>query len=125
VSILRPLFIQSYNTEYLAQHWAEKYPNLIISHLFPGVVGTNSAANSGFPFPIPQVAALASYGLPSAEQYSAVPFYLHTHPEGSRYLRGGEANLLGPTLKRYDMSKNVATKEARQGVVDKLKTYGF
>ncbi|UZJ54578.1 hypothetical protein CBS101457_003898 [Exobasidium rhododendri] len=107
------------------QHWAEQYPNLTISHLFPGIVGTKSAANSGFPFPIPQVASLASYVLPSAEQYAEVPFYLHTHAEGGRYLRGGEVNLFGPTLKRYDISKNVATKEARQGVVDKLKSYGL
>lgn len=97
----------------------------MISHLFPGIVGTKSAANSGFPFPIPQVASLASYVLPSAEQYSAIPFYLHANPEGTRYLRSGEANLFGPSLKRYEISKNVATKEARQAVVDKLKKYGF
>lgn len=107
------------------QDFAERYPTVSISHLFPNIVGTNSAANSGFPFPIPQLFNLASFALPSPEQYSAVPFYLHASPEGNRYLRSGEANLFSPSLKRYEISKNVATKEARQAVVAKLKSYGF
>lgn len=63
--------------------------------------------------------------MPSPEQYGALPTYLHVTEEGRRYLRGGEANLLGVTLKRYEVSKNVATKEAREAVVAKLKSYGF
>lgn len=88
-------------------------------------MGTNAAANSGFPMPIPQIAGLASYVLPSAEQFASVPFYLHANPEGMRYLRSGEANLFSPSLKRMDLSRNVATREARQAVVDKLRSYGF
>jgi hypothetical protein len=109
----------------LFQDFAERYPNVSFSHLFPAIVGTKAAANSGFPFPIPQVYSLASLVLPSADQYAAVPFYLHATQEGSRYLRSGEANLLSSTLKRYDISKNVATKETRQAVVAKMRSYGF
>lgn len=69
--------------------------------------------------------AMASYILPSAEQYSSVPFYLHANPQGSQYLEKGKVNLLGPSLQRYDISKNVATKEARQSIVDGLNSYGF
>jgi hypothetical protein len=97
----------------------------MISHLFPGIVGTNAAGNVGFPFPFPQISYLASFVVPSPEQYAAVPFYLHANPEGTRYLRSGEANLFGPSLKRYELSKNVNTKEARQAVVGKLRSYGF
>lgn len=98
---------------------------MAISHLFPGLVGTNGAANSGFSFPFPQLFGIASYALPSIDQYAAVPFYLHASPEGSRYLRSGEANLLSPTLKRYNISKNVTSKEVRQAIVAKLNGYGL
>lgn len=37
---------------------ATKYPQLRFYHLFPGFVHTKAASNSGFPFPIPQLAAL-------------------------------------------------------------------
>ena len=107
------------------QHFAERHPNLSFSHLFPGVIGTKAAANVGLPFPLPLLFSAVSPLIPSGDQYAALPVYLHATEEGRRYLRSGEANLLGPALKRYAISKNVETKEARQAVVAKLKTYGL
>lgn len=107
-----------------AKTLAEQHPNVTIAHLFPGVVGTSATANQGFPFPFPQISGLASYFLPSPEQFGQVPFFLLANPEGQRYLRSGEANLFNQSLKRLDLSPNVASKDSREAIISKLESYG-
>lgn len=110
----------------VSQKWAEENPNMVFSHLFPGMVATDAAKNAGFPFPLPQIFKIVqklpyitSSPLPGG--YAEVPFYLYANPEGMRFQRTGEANLYPPALKRLSLSANVTTKEARQTIYDKLK----
>lgn len=110
----------------VTQRWAEEHPNMVFSHLFPGIVATDGAKNAGFPWPIPQLFSvvqklplITSSPLPGG--YAEVPFYLYANSEGQRYQRTGEANLYSPSLKRLTLSANASTKEARQTIFDKLK----
>ncbi|PWN36156.1 NAD(P)-binding protein [Meira miltonrushii] len=105
--------------------FAQQYPNLTFSHIFPGLIGTNAAANQGFPFPIPQAYKAAGLFLPSAEQFAELPFYLHANPEGKRYLRSGEANLFWPWLSRMSISPNVEDQAHRSAIIARLDKYGF
>lgn len=107
------------------QSFAQQYPNLTFSHIFPGLIGTNAAANQGFPFPIPQAYKLAGFFLPSTEQFAELPFYLHASAEGKRYLRSGEANLFWPWLSRMSISPNVEDQAHRSAIIARLDKYGF
>lgn len=112
----------------LLQTLAERNPNLVVSHLFPGINGTDAVANQGFPSILAWGNKLAtSLGLlykPEPGSYPEVPFYLHANPEASSRVRKGEANLFGPTLKRYEpMSSNVQDPAVRTKVWKKLESY--
>lgn len=63
--------------------------------------------------------------LPSADQFAQLPFYLHAHPDGRRYLRSGEANLFMPWLSRATLSPNVTDKSHRTAIIEKLDSYGI
>jgi hypothetical protein len=68
----------------LLQYLQSKYPGINFYHVFPGIVTTSSAANSGFPFPIPQLFSLASPFISrtignSPESYAEVPVCIATN----------------------------------------------
>lgn len=108
----------------VSQTLAERNPTLAITHLFPGIVGTDAAASAGFPTPLVWASKaltwLGIFSSPTIGSYPEVPFYLHANPEGLKYLRLGEANLLGPYLGRKDLSKNVQTKSTRDQIYASL-----
>lgn len=111
-----------------AQALAERNPHLAITHLFPGIVGTDAAQNQGLGWPLVQgfklfkLIGIAASPMPGG--YSEVPFYLHANTNrGQQYLRKGEANLLGPGLKRYELSPNVRDAAVRSKVWDKMISY--
>lgn len=111
-----------------SQIFAEKYPHLTFTHLFPGIVGTDAAKNQGFAWPLVQgFKLLKLVGIaasPAPGGYPEVPFYLHAnHDGGQAYLRKGSANLLGPGLKRYELSANVREPDVRTKVWDKMTSY--
>ncbi|CAO1625317.1 unnamed protein product [Parajaminaea phylloscopi] len=111
-----------------SQVMAERNPHLAFTHLFPGIVGTDAAKNQGFAWPLVQGSRLLKFlgisSSPSPGGYPEVPFYLHANANGGQqYLRRGEANLLGPGLKRYEISPNVRDGGVRQQVWDKMTSY--
>lgn len=112
----------------VAQTLAERNPQLSILHLFPGVVGTDAVSNAGFPslfvWGSKLAAATGLISSPKPGGYPEVPFYLLTHPEAQKGLiRLGEANLHGPSLKRYTMTSNVTDKAVRASIWEKLSGY--
>lgn len=110
----------------ISQTLSERHPNLLFSHLFPGYVYTDSPANVGFPFPIPQLASIFGPYIGSKAGvggYAEVPFYLTSHPDGNRYLRAGEANLLNDKLKRVDLSPSVDDRLTREKVWEALESW--
>jgi NAD(P)-dependent dehydrogenase (short-subunit alcohol dehydrogenase family) len=109
----------------VTQTLAERYPSVHFTHVFPGIVATNAAANQGFPFPIPQLYKALSLIVPSPAQFAELPFYLHTHPEArAQYLQAGQANLFMPWLSRTALSTNVQDKSHRDAIIAKLDSYG-
>lgn len=115
-----------YSSSLVPQTLSERHPNLLFAHLFPGFVSTAAPANVGFPFPIPQLASIFGPYIgskPGPGGYAEVPFYLTSHPDGLRYLRAGEANLLDNKLKRQDLSKAVDDRLTRETVWEKLESW--
>lgn len=106
---------------------AERNPNLVVSHLFPGIVATDAAANQGFSWPFVQASKIAKMvgisSSPSPGGYPEVPFFLHANPEGASYLRKGEANLFSPGLSRYSISSNVSDPKVREQVYKNMAAY--
>ena len=65
------------------QDLAERNPNVNFTHVFPGVVKTDTMRNSDFPWYMSAIAAvsMALMGL-SPESYAEIPFFLVANPEG-------------------------------------------
>jgi len=78
----------------MTEEFAAAYPSIKFFHVFPGLVWTSAAANSGIPFPIPQlqslVAPLASKLIGNTpESFADLPVYLTANPAAqypSKYL---------------------------------------
>ncbi|PWN53818.1 NAD(P)-binding protein [Violaceomyces palustris] len=106
-----------------AQCLAEKHPNISVSHLFPGFVATDAPKNQGFAWPIVQLGKIFGpiFGTrPGPGGYAEIPFYLLTHPEGQSYLETGSANLLGPNLKKNQISPCVSDKQVRESLYSRV-----
>lgn len=110
----------------VAQGLAERHPNIAVTHMFPGLVGTDAGASAGFPTPFVWGSKLMTwlgiFSKPTIGSYPEVPFYVHANPEGKQYLRLGEANLLGPYLGRKDLSANVQDKNMREKILASLES---
>lgn len=107
-------------------HLAERHPNLTFTHAFPGFVNTNALGNQGHSSLL--VLAAKVFGpvigaQPGPGGYAELPFYVLANKEGTRYLETGRANLLGPNLKKLDISSNVQTKDVRERIWEKLASY--
>lgn len=111
----------------VCQTLAERNPDITVSHLFPGLIATNAPANRGFAWPFVQAYKVAGWiGIASSPMpggYAEVPFYLLAGKGSAGYLRRGEANLLGATLARWDLSSNVRDPSVRAKVWDKMASY--
>lgn len=105
-------------------HFAELFPHIRTSHLFPGYVSTKAAANSGFPWPVVALQKLADPVLVrtignTAEGYAEVPVFAAANPE-ARALPGSE--WMGPKLNGYGRPKWVdEQREKRVAVWEGLK----
>lgn len=107
-------------------HLAEQHPNLTFTHCFPGFVNTNALGNQGHSSLL--VLAAKIFGplvgsKPGPGGYAELPFFVLANPEGQRYLETGKANLLGPSLNKLDISPNVADRQVRQKIWDRLASY--
>ncbi|EPQ28908.1 uncharacterized protein PFL1_03709 [Pseudozyma flocculosa PF-1] len=110
----------------VAQTLAERNPNMTISHCFPGFIATDASANQGFPTPLVWASKLVAPLLahkPGPGGYAELPFYLLANPDGQRYLETGQANLIGPKLKKYSITSSVQDGAERQRIWEKMSSY--
>jgi len=109
---------------------SKEYPSITYYHLFPGIVTTNGAANSGFPFPIPQLFALASpiisrtFGN-SPESYAEIPVLVAANSSAEKQdLVASQGTALNMWLKKVNPAPWSEDPTNQQKIVEKLKSYG-
>lgn len=113
------------------QGLSAQFPNIAYYHLFPGIVTTNGASNSGFPFPLPQLFSLASPIISrtvgnSPESYAEIPVLVAANPSPEKKeLVAREGTNLNMWLKKVSPAPWSAQPENQKRVVEKLKSYGI
>ena len=106
-----------------------RFPSIAFFHVFPGIVTTNSAANQGFPFPLPQLFSLASPFISrtvgnSAESYAEIPVLIATNTGAEKQaIVEREGHFLGQTLKRIQTAPWTENKANQDEIYDKLRSY--
>ena len=113
----------------LPQALQSRYPSIAFFHVFPGIVTTNGAANQGFPFPLPQLFALASPVISrtvgnSPQSYADIPVLLATNTGAEKQeIVKREGHFLGQTLKRIQPAPWTEDKANQDRIYEKLRSY--
>ena len=106
-----------------------KYPQISFFHLFPGIVATNSAANQGFPFPLPQLFSLASPILSrtignSPESYADIPVLVGcNNGKEKQDLVAKEGHFLGSRITRCTVNPWASDPKNQEAIYAKLQAY--